>query len=450
LLTAAGPAGAQTAATPAADFGGPPSGEVPILFNDRHVYSKPDKLREGRVLAALVRGNTILVPLRSMFEQTGATVSYDPATKTVDVSKPGADVKVTVGKATVTINGEDRPLDVPPEIYRGAVVVPLRVISEGMGAYVLWVADKRLVVVRYNPAPVPTPAPTEAPTAAPTPAPTAAPTATPSPTPAPTEKYEAFVAGDFDISPKVFNELSPGENGSNSYSVKGAVEFPLAGQRWMLEGNYQQLRYDHPANLGYAGCTAGPGCSTVVGNDPVYQYGNCPSPSDPGCVTTVGYQNVINYNGLGQAYVPAFTAIESTFDARFGFKVVDPRVYIGVGGFFKQEKYLGYPNLSGAGFGLEKLPDLDNVFSLYGNVWYYPTISGTYTYPNSKYLGPLSGTNATLSYSALTYEFGGTLDFGKSPLYLDFGYQGQHYRGKANAPSDGSVNSPYVGLGLHL
>ena len=104
---------------PPADFGTPPSGEVPILFNDHHVYSKPDRLKQNRVLAALVRGNEILVPLRSMFEQMGATVSYDPASKTADVSKPGSDVKVTVGKPEVVINGESRPLDVPPEIYKG-------------------------------------------------------------------------------------------------------------------------------------------------------------------------------------------------------------------------------------------------------------------------------------------------------------------------------------------
>jgi hypothetical protein len=134
---------------PPADFGTPPSGEVPILFNDHHVYSKPDRLKQNRVLAALVRGNEILVPLRSMFEQMGATVSYDPASKTADVSKPGSDVKVTVGKPEVVINGESRPLDVPPEIYKGAIVVPVRVISEGMGAYVQWVPEKKVVVVRY-------------------------------------------------------------------------------------------------------------------------------------------------------------------------------------------------------------------------------------------------------------------------------------------------------------
>jgi len=444
------PALAQAAASPAADFGTPPSGEVPILFNDRHVYSKPDRLKAGRVLAALIKGGTILVPLRSLFEQTGATVSYDPATKTVDVSKPGAEVKVTVGKPVVTINGEDRPLDVPPEIYRGAIVVPLRVISEGMGAYVQWVPEKHLVVVRYNAAPVPTPPPTEAPTPAPTPAPTAAPSATPapSPTPLPTIGYEAFVAGDFDISPKVYNELSPGENG-NGYSIQGAVEFPLAGERWALDGDYQELRYTHPSNAGFVGCVAGPGCGTVVGSDPNYRYGLCPA-ADPGCVTTVGYQNIEAFNGLGQAYVPAFTAIEQTFDAHLGFKVADPRVYIGVGGFFKQEKYLGYPNLSGVGFGLEKLPDLENPLSFYASVWYYPSISGTYTYPTSTFLGPLSGTNATLSYSALTYKVGGTIDLGKSPLFIDFGYQGSHLGAKTNAPSDVTINEPYVGLGLHI
>ncbi len=61
----------------------------PILYNDHHVYTKPDVLKQGRVLAALVKGGTILIPLRSMFEQMGATVSYDAGSKTATVSKAG-------------------------------------------------------------------------------------------------------------------------------------------------------------------------------------------------------------------------------------------------------------------------------------------------------------------------------------------------------------------------
>ena len=151
---------AQTTSVPAAAFGAPPSGQIPILYNDRHVYAKPDVLKQGRVLAALARGGEIYVPLRSMFEQMGATVSYDTGSKTATVSKSGAEVVVVVGKSEVTINGEARPLDVAPIIYHGDVLVPVRVISEGMGAYVQWVPDRHLVVVRYIPS---TPPPTEAP-----------------------------------------------------------------------------------------------------------------------------------------------------------------------------------------------------------------------------------------------------------------------------------------------
>ena len=178
---------AGTSATPvaqtssAADFGSPPSGQIPILYNDRHVYSKPDVLKQGRVLAAYARGGTIYLPLRSMFEQMGATVSYDPSSQTATVTKPGATINVTVGKPEVIINGESRPLDVPPMIYHGVVLVPVRVISESMGAYVQWVSDRRLVVVRYIPA---TPPPTEAP-AAPMPVETVVPPPPPPATPNP-------------------------------------------------------------------------------------------------------------------------------------------------------------------------------------------------------------------------------------------------------------------------
>ncbi|MBD5654439.1 MAG: copper amine oxidase N-terminal domain-containing protein, partial [Candidatus Eremiobacteraeota bacterium] len=232
------------ATTAAPDFGAPPSGEVPLLFNDHHVYSKPDRLKKNRVLTAIVRGNTILVPMRSLFEQMGAAVTYDSNTKTVDVGKQGADVKVTVGKPEVTINGESRPLDVPAQMYMGTIVVPLRVLSEGMGAYVQWIPEKRLVVVRYvavvptaPPAPVPPPA---------TPAPVATAKPTPSPTPVEVKRRdEHFIVGDYLFSPKVYNALSPGNSGTSSYNVTAAVEFPLFKLPWMLEGDFRSYRYPH-------------------------------------------------------------------------------------------------------------------------------------------------------------------------------------------------------------
>ena len=423
-----------TAQAAAADFGPPPSGEVPILFNDRHVYAKPDRLKHGRVLAALVRGGTILIPLRSMFEQTGATVSWDPTTKTADVSKPGSDVKVTVGRPEVVINGESRPLDVPPEIYKGAVVVPVRVISEGMGAYVQWVPDRRIVVVRYVPA-TPPPPPPPPPTPTPPPPPPPPPTATPSPTPAPPARnpYEHFIVGDYIFSPKVYNELSPGNSGTGgSYSVRGAVEFPLFGLPWMLEGDYRSFSYPHNSGINPAFFAAGVNpCNTPAGVGPAN--------GDQGCVTVIG--------GYGQVPVPSFTARDTDFDGRFGLKIAEPRIYIGVGYLHRVENY-GYPKQNGFGFGAEKLPDLENTFSVYGSVWYYPSISGNFTYPTVGVPAALAGTTDKFQQRFLKYQIGGTLNLGNSGLFLDGGFLGDTIRGKNISPSDATHAGGYIGLGI--
>ena len=415
------------------DFGTPPSGEVPILFNDRHVYAKPDRLKANRVLAALVRGNTILVPLRSMFEQMGANVSYDAATKTVDVSKPGSDVKVTVGRPEVVINGESRPLDVAPEMYKGAIVVPVRVISEGMGAYVQWVPDRRIVVVRYappvtsSPPPVVTPPPTPVPTARPT----IAPTPSPTPTPAAKNPYEHFVVGDYLFSPKVYNEFSPGNTGVGSFAARGAVEFPLFGLPWMLEGDYRWYSYPHnsgitlPVLLGPNPCPhPGPGPFIAAGNQ--------------GCVTVIG--------GYGQVPVDSFQAHDTDFDGRLALKVMEPRIYIGVGYLHREENY-GYPKQNGFGFGAEKLPDLDQPFSVYGSVWYYPSVSGNFTFPAGAPPG-LVGTTDKFQQRFLKYQIGATLGLGNSGLFLDAGFLGDTIRGKTLSPSDASHGAGFVGLGI--
>ncbi len=389
------------------DFGSPPTGEIPILYNDHHVYSRPDVLKKGRVLSALVRGGSILVPLRSMFEQMGATVSYDAATKTATISKPGAQVQVTVGKPEVVINGESRPLDVAPEIYRGNVLVPIRVISEGMGAYVQWVPDQHVVVVRYLP---PTPPPPPA-TAAPTPVPTTAPTPTPAPS---TQPYrDLFVAGDYIISPKVYNELSPGNTGNSSFAVRGAAEFKALSIPWMIEGSYERYQYPH----------------------------NCNGPSDPQCYVTA----------IGGAYSTYVTTTQppsdQNFDVRLGLRVAKPRIYIGAGYLWMSNNY-GYPNLHGVGFGAEKLPDLDQKLTAFGSIYYYPNVKGTYT---NGAIPPPYATSYNLAYNILKYQVGAAYTFSrKSPVFIEAGWMGDGWTNKTNGPVNRSYNGPFVGLGIKL
>lgn len=403
---------AQAGSPPPADFGSPPSGQIPILYNDHHVYTKPDILKQGRVLAALVKGGTLLIPLRSMFEQMGATVSWDAGSKTATVSKPGAEVKVTVGKPEVVINGETRPLDVPPMVYQGVVVVPVRVISEGMGAYVQWVPDRHLVVVRYIPAtPPPSPAPPP-PSAAPPPPP-------PPPTPRPL-LGEAFVAGDYIFSPRIYNEFSPGNTGNASYAVRGGGEFSLGNIPFMLEGSYERWQYPHNC--------------TVVNH--VFQ---------PNCYVTI-------IGGNGSSPVQTTTNLaDQDADIRFAVRVIQPRIYIGVGYLWVSTNY-GYPTMNGVGFGGEKLPDLNVPLSFFGSVWYYPSVNGNAVF-NIENPFPRNGfTQHTLplSYNILKYQIGVDYVIGNSPIFIEAGWMGDNWNNKQNAPIGRTYNGPFAGLGFRI
>jgi hypothetical protein len=409
----------QPAQLPAADFGSAPTGEVPILFNDQHVYTKPDRLNQNRVLAALVRGNEVLVPLRSMFEQMGATVSYDSASQTADVSKPGSDVKVTVGKPEVVINGESRPLDVPPEIYKGAVVVPIRVISEGMGAYVQWVPEKKVVVVRYVAAAVATPPPTAPPTAPPTPEPTLPPplpppapaTAPPTPVPTPAAKkhvYEHFIVGDYIGAPNVSNQFSPSNNKTiwgPSYAGRAAVEFGINGVPFMAEGYGEQYAYAHPA----------------------------------GSVGTIGTG--------GSAFVPQFSPIDGDVSARLGVKIANPRIYL-AGAYMVSSNNYGYPRTHGFGYGIEKLPDLDRPLSFFGSYYYYPENEGSF-------MDASSGTNFLLQYRFQQYQAGIAYNlpfaaFKTGGVFFEAGFMGNQSTDKQFLPANGHESGGFAGFGIHF
>jgi len=427
------------------DFGEPPSGSIPILFNDHHVYAKPDRLRANRVLAALIHGNQVLVPLRSMFEQMGGTVSYDGSARTIVVAAGRASISLTLDQPSAVINGQSRPLDVPPMIVDGIVMVPVRVIAETLGAYVLWDAGRRVVIVRYiNNGSVPAPPGTLVTPVPLAPGPAPAGPETPIPTPllqAPSmpNRNEHFIAFDYLFASKVANELDPGNAGHGSYALRGALEFSLLGLPAMIGGDYRTFQYPHESTI--------PSSWLMGGANPCPHFGGTPpfpATDNPGCVTTVGDHN--------QMPIGDFTARDSQFDAKLGVKVFDPRMYIGASYITLMHDYGGfydYPTFSGFGFGLDKLPDLQNHASLYGGIWYYPRLSNDFHFPATGVAAPLAGTTEKLEQQMWQYQVGGTIDIGHTGLFIDGGFLGDSTRGNFR-PSDATHSGAYVGLGLHF
>jgi hypothetical protein len=94
----------------------------------------------------VINGRT-LVPMRKIFEELGAAISWDDATKTVTAIKGDIVIQLTIGNKKVNVNGVDQVLDVPGTIVNGRTMVPLRFVSEGLKSKVDWDSGTRTVVI---------------------------------------------------------------------------------------------------------------------------------------------------------------------------------------------------------------------------------------------------------------------------------------------------------------
>jgi hypothetical protein len=80
----------------------------------------------------------VLVPLRGVLERLGAYVDWDSGTQTVMATREGMKIQLPIGSHFATVNGDRVRLDVPAVTINGTTMVPLRFLSESLGAEVRW------------------------------------------------------------------------------------------------------------------------------------------------------------------------------------------------------------------------------------------------------------------------------------------------------------------------
>ncbi len=111
---------------------------IKVLLNGKRIiFDQQPIIDNGRTL----------VPLRAIFEAMNATVSWDDKTKTVTAQKGDIAVVMVIGNNTMTKNGNQILLDVPPQIFNGRTLVPARAVAESFGAKVDWDANTRTVII---------------------------------------------------------------------------------------------------------------------------------------------------------------------------------------------------------------------------------------------------------------------------------------------------------------
>jgi hypothetical protein len=92
------------------------------------------------------RAGRVFVPLRGVFEQLGASVVYDSGTINAQ-GRGGRSVSLHIGSTQATVNGQPATLDVAPFIIGASTYVPLRFVSQSLGANVNYDASNRIVAL---------------------------------------------------------------------------------------------------------------------------------------------------------------------------------------------------------------------------------------------------------------------------------------------------------------
>jgi hypothetical protein len=116
-------------------------------------FDVPPTMIQGRVL----------VPLRGIFERLGATVDFDPGTQHIMAVRGPQTVELTIGSRQAHVNSNPILLDVPAFAIAGRTMVPLRFVSESLGANVQWVEANQTILIGSTGASPPPPPPGQVP-----------------------------------------------------------------------------------------------------------------------------------------------------------------------------------------------------------------------------------------------------------------------------------------------
>lgn len=104
-----------------------PAQSVTVIVNGQRMqFPQPPIERAGRVF----------VPLRGIFEQLGASVVYSNGQ--INATGRGRSISLVIGSTHATVDGQPQVLDVAPFIVGATTFVPLRFISQALGAAVDW------------------------------------------------------------------------------------------------------------------------------------------------------------------------------------------------------------------------------------------------------------------------------------------------------------------------
>jgi uncharacterized protein YkwD len=126
----------------------PPTTGQPTKYTKDNIGIKLNGSFISVVPKPVIKSGTTFIPLRGVFEKMGATVTWNQQKKQVTVVKDSKKVILTIGSTGAYVNGAYVKLSSAPYVTpQGYTYVPLRFISETIGARVGWDQSNYIVSI---------------------------------------------------------------------------------------------------------------------------------------------------------------------------------------------------------------------------------------------------------------------------------------------------------------
>jgi Copper amine oxidase N-terminal domain len=108
-----------------------------VIDGDYLIFEQPPVSKNGYTL----------VPMRAVFEKLGAEVLWNANDQSVTAKKGTASIWLQLDNSTAKVNGKDQTLEVAPTKMNNNTMVPLRFVSEALGAKVEWDSKKQTIII---------------------------------------------------------------------------------------------------------------------------------------------------------------------------------------------------------------------------------------------------------------------------------------------------------------
>lgn len=97
--------------------------------------------------APYIKDGRTMLPFRFIGEIMDAQVNWDAATRTASYQLAEKIIEVTIDSKYAKINHQQIILDVAPELKDGSTMVPVRFITESLGAKIDWKPETKQIII---------------------------------------------------------------------------------------------------------------------------------------------------------------------------------------------------------------------------------------------------------------------------------------------------------------